>query len=100
KGDAEVGEGLLVQLMVSVNHLLRGDSLLAGLEGDWNAVFVGTADGDDVLAAHPAVSCLDVRRHVNPCQASYVNRSVGLRKSRCDEIAFELLQLLKVIADL
>ena len=66
--------------MIAVNHLLRGDSLLACLEGDGNTVFVRSADGDYVLAPHPEVSCIDVRRHINPCKVSYVDWPVGIRK--------------------
>jgi len=66
--------------MVAVNHLLRGDALLAGFKGDRNSMLVRAADGNDVLAAHPEVTGIDIRRHVNPCKVPYVYWSVGIRK--------------------
>ena len=34
---------------------------------------------------------INIRRDIYPCKVSDVYRSIGIRKCRCDEIAFEIL---------
>ena len=44
KGDTKFFETLLDHLVVAVHHVLRGDTLLAGTDGDGHTVFIRATD--------------------------------------------------------
>ena len=85
--DAETLERLLDYLMVFVHYVLWGDAFAAGLDGDGNAVFVGTAHPYHVAPPFAEVADVNVRRHINPCEVSDVYGAVRIGQGRCDQIA-------------
>ena len=87
---AEPLERALDELVVAIDDLLGRDALLAGLDGDGHAVFVGAADRDDVAALQAQVARIDVRRYVDSRQVADMYGAVGVGKCRSNEIAFEL----------
>ena len=86
---AEALERTLDEFVVAVDNLLRGDALLAGLDGDGHAVLVGAANRDDVAVAQTQVAGIDVRRYVNARQMADVNGAIGIGERRSDQIALE-----------
>ena len=78
--DAETREGILHHLVVLVHDVLGCDAPLAGLDGDGDAVLVGAANEDNVLAPHPEVTDIDVTGDIGTGQMADMDRTVGVRK--------------------
>ena len=57
---AEVFEGFLDEVVVAVNHLLRGDALLARAYSDGHTMLVASANKDHILLLQAEVSHVDV----------------------------------------
>ena len=76
--DAEAREGVFHYLMILVHDVLRGNALLAGLDGDGHAVLVGAADEHHVLPAHAQVADIDVSGNVSAGQVADMDRTVGI----------------------
>ena len=74
---------------ITVHDLLRRHPFLAGLDGDGHAVFVASADRNHVAAPEPQVTGINVRRYVNSRQMADMHRTVGIGKSRGNEITLE-----------
>ncbi len=87
--DAELLERFLVELVVAVNDHLGGDALLAGLEGDGYAVFVGAAYVDHILPFQPQVAGVDVGRDVYAGQMADMDGAVGIGQGRSDQVSFK-----------
>ena len=89
--DAEFLERLLDELVVTVHDVLRCAALLLGADGDGHAVLVASADEEHLLLFQAQVSCVNVGRHVDARQVSYVYRPVGVGQRRGDGGTFEFL---------
>ena len=79
--DAELGKRIADDGIVLVHHLLRGDALAAGLDGDGHAVLVRSADEDHVASFLTEVAHIDIGRNIDSRQVSQVDRAVGIRQS-------------------
>lgn len=66
------------EVVVAVDHLLGGDAFLAGTDGDRHAVLVASADEEHFLLFQAQIAHIDVSRHVNASQVSYMYTSVGI----------------------
>ncbi len=88
EGNAEIGERLLDEVVVFVDDILRGASLLAGRHGDGHAVFVGSADKERFAPAHAQVADIDVGGNIDAGQMADVDGAVGIRQRASDEIPF------------
>ena len=88
--DAEPFEGVLDDAVVAVHDVLRGASLLAGLDRNRHAMLVGAADIQHFPAAHPQVADIDISRHIDTGQVADVDRTVGVRQRTGHEGSFEL----------
>jgi hypothetical protein len=93
KGDAKTLEGFLVHPVIMVYDLLGSDPFLPGLDGDGNAVFIGTADKNNVFSLAPQVTGINVCRNVNACQVPYMHRSVGIWQGGCNEMSAGLFHI-------
>jgi len=91
KRDAQLFKRLLDDVVVSVHDVLRRASFLAGFDGDGHAVFIATADEENLLTHRPQVARIDVGRHIYARQMSYMHRPVGIGQRRCDSVSFVLL---------
>ena len=89
--DTQTGERIPYDLVVAVYDVLRGATLLAGLDGDRNSVLVASADVKHILPPHPEVPDIDVRRHIDPCKMADVNRPVGIRQRTRHQCSLEFL---------
>ena len=77
--------------MVAVHHLLGGDALFAGTDGNGHAMLVTTADKDHLLLLQAEVAHVDVGRYIDAGQVADVYRTVGLGQGRRHGGTFELL---------
>ena len=77
--DPQVLDRLLVDFMVAVGHLLGGDALLLGGDGDGRPVLIGAADDPDLVAQQAVVAGEDVRREEGPGHMPQVDGAVGVR---------------------
>ena len=95
KGDPKIFKGILVHPVVLVNYLLGRDSFLPGFDGNGYAVFIGTANKNNVFSLQPKVPGINICRDVNTCKMSYMNGSIGIRKGSGNKVAFSLLHFCK-----
>ena len=77
--------------MVAVYHFLNGDALLAGADCYGHAVLVATSDEHNLLLLKAQIAHVDVGRNIHASQVAYVYATVGIRQSRGDGGAFEIL---------
>ena len=89
KGDPKIFKGILVHPVVLVNYLLGRDSFLPGFDGNGYAVFIGTANKNNVFSLQPQVPGINICRNVNTCKMPDMDRSVGIWQGGCNEVAFE-----------
>ena len=82
--DAELLERVFDERVVAVDHILRGDALLAGTDGDGHTVLVASADEHHVFFLQAKVAHVDVGRHIYTGQMAYVNTAVGIGKGSRD----------------
>ena len=88
---AEVFEGFLDEVVVAVNHLLRGDALLARAYSDGYAMLVATADENNVLLLEAKIANIDIGWHVNTCQVADMHTTVSVRQCCGYGGTFEIL---------
>ena len=88
---AQTAERLLDNAVVLVDDILRGNPLLAGLYRNGYAVFVRSANRNDILAPQAQVTRIDVRRNIDSGQVADMYGTVGVRKRRSNQVAFEFL---------
>ena len=86
--DAELREGVLHDPVVAVHDVLRGDALLAGLDGDGDAVLVAAADEHHVLAAHAEIADVDVAGDVGAGEVADMDGAVRVGKGTGDQGSF------------
>ena len=89
--DTEALEALLDDVVITVNHVLRSDTLLAGALCNRHTVLVTTADEEDILALEAKVTHIDVGRYIHTCQVTDVDRAVCIWQGRCHKSSFEIL---------
>ena len=68
--------------MITVYHILRGDTLLAGTNGDGHTVFVRTSDEHHVALLQTQVTYVDVGRYVNASQVTNMHTTIGIGQGR------------------
>ena len=88
---AEVFEGFLDEVVVAVNHLLRGDALLARAYSDGYAMLVAAANEYYLLLLQSEVSHIDVRWYIYTSEVTYMYASVGIGKRCRDSCSLVLL---------
>ena len=86
--NAQPLEGILVELVVFIDDLLRRDALLLRPHGDGGAVFVGAADKDGVFAQEAEIANIDIGRQVSADEVPQVQGPVGIGQGRRDQMAF------------
>ena len=91
KVDAEPGERILHDAVVFVHDVLRGDSLGARLDGNGHAVFIGSADEDDILAFQTEVADVNVARNVGAGEVADMDRTVRIGECAGHEGPFVVL---------
>ena len=91
KRDAELLERLFDHRVITVNNILRGDTFLAGTDGDRYSMLIATANEDHIFLLQAQVSDIDVCRHIYASQMTDMNTTVGIGKCRCDGCPFILL---------
>ena len=64
--------------MVAVHHLLGGDALLAGANGDGHAMLVATAYKQHGFALQAEIADIDVRGYIYACEVSDMHGTVGI----------------------
>ena len=89
--NAEAFERILDEIMIAVNHLLNGDSLLTGTDGNGYTMFVGTTDKQYIASLKTKVAHIDVSRHIDTGKMSDMYWAVGIRQSRGYCRSFEIL---------
>ena len=67
--------------MIAVDHILRGDPLLACADSDGHAMLVAAAYHFHLLALKAEETHIDVGRHIHPGKVPDMHRAVGIRKS-------------------
>jgi hypothetical protein len=77
--------------MIPVDNLLWRNTLITGFQGNWYAMFVGTAYRNDIFALQPEIPCVNIGRYINSGQVTDVDRSVGIGESGGDQVSFKLL---------
>jgi hypothetical protein len=91
EADAEALERILHVRPPVVHDLARALPLALGGQGDGDAVLVGAAHVDHVLASGAQVPYVGVRRQVRTHDLPDVQRTVGVGQRRGDQIARALL---------
>ena len=64
--------------MIAVYYLLYGDTFLLGTDGYWYTMLVATADENNVLLLETEIANIDIGWHVNTCQVTDMNTTVGI----------------------
>ncbi len=77
---AEFLKAVLDDFVIAVYHILRGNALVLSLDGDRHTVLIAAADHGYGAPLQAQVSGINVGRHINAGQMSYVYRAVGVRK--------------------
>ena len=95
--DSELLERILDNIMVTVNDILGSNALLTSLDGDRDAMFVRTADEEDLFTAEAKIPGIDVGRDINAGEMTDVDRAVGVRESGSDESSFEIFHVSTVL---
>ncbi len=80
KRNTELLKGFLDQVMVAVNHLLYGDTLLACTDSNGHAVLVATANKHHLLFLQSQVAHVDIGRHIDTGKVPDVHTTVGIRQ--------------------
>ena len=78
--DSKARERVFHHLMVFIHYILRGNSLLARLDGDGHAVLVASANEQDILPAHAQIAHINVSGDICTCKVADVNRPVCIRQ--------------------
>ena len=94
--DTELLERVLDDLVIAVHDVLRGDSLLASLDGNGHTMLVATADHQHLTPLQAQIACIDIGRYVYPRQVADVHRAVGVWQGGGDECSFEIFHYLFV----
>ncbi len=77
--------------MIAVYNILWCHSLALGLDGDGYTVFVAAAYHHHLFTVKAQKPCVNIGGHIHPGQMSYMNRTVGIGKSRGHQSPFEFL---------
>ena len=91
----KIGKALFVQFVVAVNHNLRRNAFFARPQHNGYAVFIGTADVNNVRAFQTVVAYKDICRKIGAGKMSQMDGAVGIRQSAGNKNAFRQEQLLK-----
>ena len=64
--------------MIAVYHILWGDALLAGTNGDGYTMLIRTTDEHNVLLLQTEVTNVDISRDIDTCQVTDVYTTVSI----------------------
>ena len=76
--DSQRLETVAYYLMVFVHYVLRTASLLPRLYGDGHSVLIAPAHIQHILAAHPQIPYINIRRHIHARKVSDMHGTVGV----------------------
>ena len=79
------------ELMISVANILRRDAFFLCTDGYRHAMLVAAANENYFALFESQIAHVDVGRHINARQMSYVNTTVGIWQSRRDGGSFKIL---------
>ena len=89
-------ERVFYNLVVTVHDVLRGNALFACLYGNRHTMLIASAYKHYLLTCTAQIPHIHIRRHVHPCQMSYMHWPIGIRECRCNGITLKLLVFLVV----
>lgn len=78
EGDTKLLETLLDHLVVAIYHILRGDALLTGTDGDGHTVFIRSADEQHFALLQTKIAHIDISRHIHTSQMTDMHTAVGI----------------------
>lgn len=91
KRDTELLKRVLDQVMIAIDDLLDGDTLLAGTNRDGHAVLITSTDEDHILFLQSEIADIGVCRHIDACQMADMHAAIGVRQGRSHRSALEIL---------
>ena len=91
KRDTELLKRVLDQVMIAIDDLLDGDTLLAGTDRDGHAVLITSTDEDHILFLQSKIADIGVCRHIDACQMADMHAAIGVRQGRSHRSALEIL---------
>ena len=89
--DTELLKRVLDQVMITIDNLLDGDTLLAGTDRDGHAVLITSTDEDHILFLQSEIADVGVCRHIDACQMADMHAAIGVRQGRSHRSALEIL---------
>ena len=75
-------KSLLHLFVVAVHNFPRGNAVLFRTEGDGRAVFIASADPNDIGTGHAFEPCSDVTGQVGTGNVSNVDLAIGVGQGR------------------
>ena len=78
EGDTELLETLLDHLVVAIYHILWGDALLTGTDGDGHTVFIRSTDEQHFALLQAKIAHIDISRHIHTSQMTDMHTAVGI----------------------
>ena len=90
--DAQVLDGLLVDAMVALGHLLRSGLLLLGPDGDGRSMHVRAGDHEDLISLERVIFCEYVRGQEGTGHMSEMKRAVGVGPSNADQYFYHNIE--------
>ena len=91
KRDTELLKRVLDQVMIAIDNLLDGDTLLAGTDRDGHAVLITSTNEDHILFLQSEIADIGVCRHIDACQMADMHAAIGVRQGRSHRSALEIL---------
>ena len=76
--NAKIYKRLLDDGIVFIYDILRAYPFFFCFDGNRHAVLITAANKGYIPALHSQVAGIDIGRHVNACQMSYMNGAVGV----------------------
>ena len=71
------------EFVITIDDFLSSDALFAGTNGYGHSVFVATTDKKDITSLETQIAHVDICRDIDSGEVSDMNRTVGIRESRC-----------------
>ena len=91
KGDTEILEALLDEVVIAIHYFLYGNAFLLGTDGDRYTMLVATADENNVLLFKAKIAYVDIGWHINTCQVADMHTTVSVRQCCRNSGTFEIL---------
>ena len=91
KGDAEILEALLDEVVIAIHNFLYGNAFFLGTDGDRYTMLVATADENNVLLFKAKIAYVDIGWHINTCQVADMHTTISIRQCCRNSGTFEIL---------